>query len=58
MKEKGIDPQLIENMIRTSPEIIQAQQILEQNQKAEADRMLERDLKSVSAIDPSRAWMT
>lgn len=53
MKEKGIDPQLIENMIRTSPEIIQAQQILEQNQKAEADRMLERDLKSVSAIDPS-----
>lgn len=53
MKEKGIDPQLIENMIRTSPEIIQAQQILEQNQKAEADRMLEQDLKAVSAIDPS-----
>lgn len=53
MKEKGIDPSLINQMIRNSPEMVQAQQILAQNQMAEADRRIKDDLKIVSAIDPS-----
>jgi hypothetical protein len=53
LQEKGIEPSVIERLINESPTMRQAQQILEDNKKAEASRQLEADLKVLSAIEPS-----
>lgn len=53
LQEKGIEPSVIERLINESPTMRQAQQILEENKKAEASRQLEADLKVLSAIEPS-----
>lgn len=52
LEEKGIDPALIEQMINNSPAMRQAQQVLEENNRAEARRRLEEDIKIVSQIAP------
>ncbi len=52
LEEKGIDPALIEQMINNSPAIRQAQQILEENSRTEAQRKLEEDLKILSQFAP------
>jgi electron transfer flavoprotein alpha/beta subunit len=53
LQEKGIEPDVLERIINESPAIREAQQILENNKKAEASRQLEADLKVLSAIEPS-----
>jgi hypothetical protein len=53
LQEKGIEPSVIERMINDSPAIREAQQILEENKKAEANRQLEADLKVLSEIEPT-----
>ena len=45
LQEKGIEPDVLERIINESPAIREAQQILEENKKAEANRQLEADLK-------------
>lgn len=52
LTDKGIDPGLIEQMVNNSPAIRQAQQILENNQKAEVQKQLDDDLKAVTAMAP------
>lgn len=52
LEEKGIDPAMIEQMINNSPTIRQAQQVLAESNRAEAQRQLESDLKVVSQIAP------
>lgn len=52
LEEKGINPALIEQMINNSPAMRQAQQILEENSRSEAQRKLDADLKIVSQISP------
>jgi hypothetical protein len=53
LQEKGIEPDVLERIINESPAIREAQQILEENKKAEANRLLEADLKVLSEIEPS-----
>jgi hypothetical protein len=53
LQEKGIEPDVLERIINESPAIREAQQILEDNKKAEANRQLEADLKVLSEIEPS-----
>ena len=52
LQEKGIDPKLIEQYVNESPVMRQAQQILEENNKAEAQRKLESDLKAIGEFAP------
>ena len=52
LTEKGIDPNLIEQMVNNSPAIRQAQQILENNQRAEVQKQLDEDIKAVTAMAP------
>ena len=52
LAEKGIDPAFIEQIINNSPAMIQAQQILEERNRAEVQRRLDDDLKIVSQMAP------
>lgn len=52
LQDKGIDPKVIEQMINESPMIRQAQQVLEENNRIEAQRRLENDLKAISEFAP------
>lgn len=52
LTDKGIDPNLIEQMVNNSPAIRQAQQILENNQRAEVQKQLDEDMKAVTAMAP------
>ncbi len=53
LKEKGIDPNLINDLIQNSPVIRQAETVLKQASEAEAQARLDADLKAVGQIDPS-----
>ena len=53
LRDKGIDPAVIEQMVNNNPAVRQAQQYLEQSRQEEARRNLEADLKEITKIDPS-----
>ena len=53
LRDKGIDPNIINEMVNNSPVIRQANQVIQQNVQMEAQRRLESDLKAVSEIDPT-----
>lgn len=52
LKERGIDPSVIQDMVNNSPAMIQAQKILAQNTEAEAQRLIEEDMKIINTINP------
>lgn len=53
LQEKGIDPSMIDRMIESNPVVMQAQQVLQSAQEAQAGAALQRDLAELSKIDPS-----
>lgn len=53
LRSKGIDPAVFDEYINNSPAIRQANEILKQNQIAEAERQLAADIKTLSEIDPA-----
>lgn len=53
LQEKGIDPAMIDRMIETNPTVVQAQQVLEKAQAAEAEAALQKDLAELNKINPS-----
>ena len=53
LTEKGIDPSVIDRMIASNPVVMQAQQVIEQNQMANAQYKLQQDLAEISKLDPS-----
>ena len=53
LKDKGIDPSLIDRMIEESPAMVQARQVIEKSVNAEADAALQRDLAEITKYDPS-----
>ena len=53
LKEKGIDPGMIDRMIEENPVVMQARQVLEQTKLNDANAALQRDLAEISKIDPS-----
>jgi hypothetical protein len=53
LKEKGIDPSMIDRMIESNPVVMQAQQVIEQNKMTQAEQALQNDLAEISKYDPS-----
>ena len=53
LREKGIDPGFLNDLIENSPVIRQAKQVIDQNVQHEAQRQFENDLKELSKIDPA-----
>lgn len=53
LQDKGIDPAIIDKMIAQNPVVMQAQQVLERTQQAEAETALQNDLAEIMKIDPS-----
>lgn len=53
LRANGVDPQIIEQMINNSPVVRQANEMIQQNQRAEAERKYAEDLKAVMEIDPT-----
>lgn len=53
LESAGIDPKVIEQMINNSPAVRQANEVMKQNQLAEAERQIEADIKAICEIDPS-----
>ena len=53
LQEKGVDPQLIDRMIASNPVVMQAQQVIEQSQRMNADAQIQRDIAEIGKIDPN-----
>ena len=53
LKDKGIDPSMIDRMIESNPVVMQAQQVIEQNKMSQAEQALQNDLAEISKYDPS-----
>ena len=53
LKDKGIDPAVIDRMIAENPIVMQAQQVIENHRSLEADAALQNDLAEIARIDPS-----
>ena len=53
LQEKGIDPSLIDRMIASNPVVMQAQQVIEQNNMMGAEQQLQNDLAEITKIDPN-----
>lgn len=53
MKQKGIDPEFLNQAIANNPAVKQAQEILEKNRQAEAERQLDAELKAINGLDSS-----
>lgn len=53
LKEKGIDPTIIERAIEQSPLLREAQTVIEQNRQKEAERVLQSDFEEIKKLDPS-----
>ena len=53
LRQKGIDPNMLNEIINNSPVVRQAQAAMEQQIKSESERKLAEDLKELGKIDPS-----
>lgn len=53
LNEKGIDPQTLNSLIMNNPVMKQAQQMIAANTVRQAEDQIEKDLKAVTAIDPT-----
>ena len=53
LREKGVDPQIISEMVNNNPVVQQANAIMQLNLRNEADRKFNEDLKELGRIDPS-----
>lgn len=53
LRQKGIDPQMLNELINNSPVVRQAQAAMQQTMKTEAERKLAEDLKELGKIDPA-----
>ena len=51
LKDKGIDPAMIDRMIAANPVVMQAQQVIEQSKISEAENALQNDIAEISKID-------
>ena len=53
LKDKGIDPSMIDRMIESNPIVMQAQQVIEHSKMAEAEQALQNDIAEISKYDPN-----
>ena len=53
LRDKGIDPAIIDRAIAQNPVVRQAQQVIEQNQMLSAEYALKNDIAELMKLDPS-----
>ena len=53
LQKAGLDPNLIDRAVAMNPTVQQAQQIIQQQTQAEANRMMQADLQAIVDLDPS-----
>lgn len=53
LKEKGVDPGLIDRMVASNPAVMQAQMVMAQMKEQEAAQQIQRDVEEISKLDPS-----
>lgn len=53
LRDKGIDPSIIDNAIKNNPVVRQAEMVLQQNQAQILQHDIEEQVKQINAIDPS-----
>lgn len=53
LRDNGIDPNLITELVNNNPAVLQAQEYLKEVQRSEAETSLAKDLAEISDIDPT-----
>lgn len=53
LRQKGVDPELINQAIQNSPLIKQAEELLNKQREAEQQKMIEAELQEIYALDPT-----
>ena len=53
LREKGIDPNLVNRMVESSPTVLQARQIMQQMQQSQADLQVQQEIEEIKKIDPT-----
>lgn len=53
LRDKGVDPEMINRMIETNPIVMQAQQVIEQSNMTQAEVALQRDMEELSRMNPN-----
>jgi len=53
LRDKGVDPNMINRMIETNPVVMQAQQVIEQSKMTQAEYALQQDIAAITQYDPS-----
>lgn len=53
LRDKGIDPAMIDNLVKNNPAVIEANKYIEQAKEAEAKAQIDRDVAALAELDPS-----
>jgi len=53
LQDKGVDPALIKRMVASDPTVLQAQQVMQQMQNAQATIQVQKDIEEIKKLDPS-----
>lgn len=53
LRNKGVDPDMVNRMIENNPLVRQAKQVIEKSKETEANMQIIRDVEEISKIDPS-----
>ncbi|MED9905281.1 MAG: hypothetical protein UFG06_14015 [Lachnospiraceae bacterium] len=53
LKEKGIDPALLEEAISKNHVVLEAQKVMERQKQADMDKRIENDIANITKINPS-----
>ena len=53
LRERGIDPAIIDQAVAQNPIVMQAQQVIEQNKMAYAENVLQNDIAEICSLDPN-----
>lgn len=52
LREKGIDPSIVDQMVQNSPAMKEAKQVIERNKMEQAKQTLDNDIREISKFDP------
>lgn len=53
LREKGIDPDLVNRMVDSNPTVLQARQVMQQMQQSQADLQVQQEIEEIKKIDPT-----
>ena len=53
LRDKGIDPSMLEEAISRNPVVMQAQQVMERQKQEEMDRQIANDIQAIGKLNPA-----